>query len=116
MRAFRVFSEERRPAHPVLHEPSATDVAQSGCAGEPEHRRQFIGSRPPRSSIVKKPDIAETADVKNDPDKPARDPCDGASGIEEHQNMLSYILWLLSYFRSASEAAFTPMLKLQLFW
>ena len=30
--------------------------------------------------------------------------------------MLSYIDWLLSYFRSESDAALTPMLKLQLRW
>ena len=30
--------------------------------------------------------------------------------------MLSYIDWLLSYLRSASDAALTPILKLQLRW
>ena len=32
------------------------------------------------------------------------------------QYILSYIDWLLSYLRSESDAAFTPMLKLQLRW
>lgn len=89
------------------------------CGADAQESRSIAGSlsvRDRSSGMAKKPDIAGTVDRESDPDKPARDPCGGASGIEEHQNMLSYILWLLSYFRSASEAAFTPMLKLQLFW